>query len=197
MRRLWQIVGCAGGIGLVLTILFFWLMPPEMRGDAVTWLGIGVSALCAGGVVLAARRYLATWPGFVALVVAAVGAHLWLWWMWYLWESPLYLVRNVNTVVGLLAIDLLIAILIDTVLILIFRGGAPILIAVVWLLYPLVLIGVARMSPDPDTFLASENLRAQVLWFAPMMALPSICCLSLPAFLVHLAIAVAKEIRGR
>jgi len=197
MQRVWRIVGRTGGIGFGLTALFFWLMPPGMRTDTVTWLGIGASALCAVALVLATRRHLATWPGFVTLVVGSVGAHLWLWWMWPLWESPLYLGRNVNAVVGLLAIDFLIAFLVDAVLLLILRNDAPIILAAAWVLYPLVLIGVARMSPDMETFLAPENLRAQVLWFTPMAALPSLCCLGLPAFLVHLAIAVAKEVRGK
>jgi len=197
IQRFWQIVGLIGGIGLGLTVLFFWLTPPETRGDALTWLGIGVSVLCAVGVVLATRQRVATWSGFATLVVGSVGAHLWLWWMWPLWESPNHLIRNVNAVVGLLAIDLLVVILVDAVLILIFRGGAPVFLAAFWLLYPLVLIRVALVSPDIEAFLAPENLRAQVLWFTPMTVLPSICCFSLPALLVHLAIVVAKEIRGR
>jgi hypothetical protein len=197
MQRVWRIIGRVGGIGLVLTSIFFWLMPYQMRDGVATCLGIGVSVLCMVGVVLAARRYVATWPGFAMLVAGLVGAHLWLWRMWSLWESPVRLMRNLNTVAGLWIVDLLVAVVVDVVLILVLRDSAPGFMGAVWVLYPLALIGVARMAPDIETLLAPENLRTQVLWLTPLTLLPTLCCLSLPAFLVHLAIVLAKEIRKR
>lgn len=197
MQRLWQIVGWIAGAGFIVIVLFFWLAPPSIRNDIVTWIGIGGSISCAIVVVLATRRYMATWPGFFALVLGSLGAHLWLCQRWSLWAAPNYLVRNANTVVGLLAIDLLVAILVDTVVMLISRCSAPVFLALVWLLYPWTLVGVARSYSSVDAFLASNNLRGQVLWGTPMTVFPIIGCLSLPAFLICLTIVLVKEIRGK
>jgi hypothetical protein len=197
MRQLRHIVRWVGAIGVFVSLLFFWLIPPGLRGDALTWLGILISAVCTVAVVLARGREIASWPGFIALATGLLGAHLWLWWMWSWWESPFHLVRNLNTVVGLLAIDLLVALLIDALLLSIFRHAAPALMALVFVLYPLVLIGAARSAPDMETFLLPANERLQVLWMTPMVALPGVCCLSVPVFVVSLAIVVFKEFRGK
>lgn len=182
-------------IGLILILLTFWVLPVDARGDGLTLLGIVISALCALGLVLANRQSFANWWGLGLLTLGLVGAHLWLWQMWSLWESPVQLLRNLNTVVGLLAIDFLVAFLVDVVLVFLCRSGGPLLLGFVGVLYPLALLGVSLMYPSIEVLLHPENLRGQVLWITPLTALPGICCLGLPIFIFQLIIALVKEFR--
>jgi hypothetical protein len=143
---------------------------------------------------LAMRHHLATWSALALLVAGVIVTHLWLWRMWPLWESSVQFVRGVNTVISLLAIDLLVALLVDVMLILLFRGGAPLLLGFVWVLYTLTLIGIAYIYPSMESLLLSSVLREQVLWLTPLIILPLIGSLSGAVLIVQLTVAAVKEL---
>ena len=177
----------------VMLLFFLWLSPATQRSAAALWIGCALTTGCALYLSLAYRRLLNTWKGFGALAVGLFLSLAWLRWQWPLWGSPLSLLQNVNLVVGLLAWALLIAVFVSSVLLLIQKDASVAFMGLAWVLVPLVLLAIGMQYGRMEHF-TQAPLGDQSFWAVPMMWALAMLCLGPPAFLVHYAVLLVKEL---
>ena len=181
---------------LAITLLYFWITPPNQRADWVPLAGLGIVGIGALGLASAFHRALATWRGFGALLALHLLAQLWLQSQWNLWDAPLLLLRNLNVIAGLLAFASLVALCVSLILLLMLRDASVIALAVAWIGYPILFIGAAARYRTMDA-LSNAPLREQIVWIVPSCALPLLLTLGALAFCLHLIRLLIYEVIGK
>ncbi len=189
-------IGAISAVVLTFVMLFFWLVPHDRRNDIVTFAAIVIASLSAVTLAGVFHRPLRTWRGFGSVLIMHVLSQAWLLWQWDLWNSPIEQIRNLNVVVGLVAITTLVVLLASLVLLLIFRDASVIALAVAWLGWPILLIGTALRF---QTLANLDHMpaREQLLWAVPTCLLSFLVLAGGVAFPAHLIWLGIKEIVGR
>lgn len=180
----------------ILTLLYFWIVPPTMRNDLIVWAGLFVVAVCALVLAIGAYRRLRTWRGLGVLLATHIAAQAWLQWQWNLWDSSIVLVRNLNVIAGLMAWATLVAITVSLVLLLIFRDASVIALAVGWLGWPLWLIATALRYRTLEG-LDSAPFREQIVLIVPTCLLCLLPIAGMIAFSMHGIRLAVKEVKGQ
>ena len=182
----------------VTLLIIFWLLPAAQRTTAVTWGGASLITVCAFYLSFAYHRPLATWRGFGALAAVCFATLAWLRWrpLTPLPWSSFPLLQNANTVVGLLAWASLIAVFISSVLLLIRKDASVALMGLAWVLVPLILLAVGAHYGRME-HLRQAPLGEQTFWGVPLVWAITMLCLGPPAFLIHYAILLIKELDAR
>ena len=180
----------------ILTLLYFWVVPPTMRNDLIVYAGLGVVAICTLVLSLAYRSALRTWRGLGVLCATHIVVQAWLQWQWNLWDSAIVLVRNLNVIAGMLAWPSLVAITVSLVLLLIFRDASVIVLAIGWIGWPLWLIATALRYRTMDG-LNSAPFREQIVLIVPTCLLCLLPIAGMIAFLAHWIRLAVKEVKGQ
>jgi len=176
-----------------LTLLYFWIIPSDQRDTLAVWIGLGITALCAITLTLAAYDVFSTWRGFGALVITHIASQAWLQWQWDLWDSPVVLIRNLNVIVGLVLVATFCAMLVSITLLLIFRDASLIALGLAWLSCPALLM-VSALRYRTFESLNVMPLREQIVLIVPMCLLFLCAGAGGIAFSVHLLALAIKEI---
>ncbi len=196
MTRLTRLLTLAAGSALTATMLFFWVTPSDTRANWLTWFGIGIVGFSAIILALSAHRVLGTWRGLSVVLGLHLAAQGWLQWQWDLWSSSLVFVRNLNVVAGLIIIETFVALTISIALLLIFRDASVMAMAIAWVSYPLILVGMMQRY---TSFAALSYIpeREGIALALPLCFLPLLFSAGLLAFGAHLLILIGKEIFAR
>lgn len=193
MRRIlyWAVVA-----SLVLTLLFFWLIPYSQRNDLITWIGILFTGFCTIFLSILSYRRLRTWRGLGVLLGLHIATQVWLQLQWNLWDSPIMLIHNLNVIAGLIAWITLVAITVSLLLLLIFQDASVIALAIAWLGWPiLLLITMSHYRTMNGLDLAS--FREQMVLIVPICLLSFLLIAGSVAFWIHFIRLVIKEFAGR
>ncbi|MGB8647929.1 MAG: ABC transporter permease [Anaerolineae bacterium] len=122
------------------TALYFLLVQASQRQGLAPLFVLAVSGLSTGLLMMMLRPFFAAGRGLAIVASIHILTQLWLQWQWNLWDSPNYLLHNLNALVGLVAMDSLLAVLISVTLLLIRRDISVWALAIAYLGCPLSLL---------------------------------------------------------
>ncbi len=177
-------------------VLYFWLTPVSQRNVYLEWGGLLLFAICVIVLSLRFSMLLRRWRGFGALLGAHIAAQLWLQWQWRLWDSPIVLIRNLNTIATLAMFGTLLAMLISLVLLLIYRDASAIALAAAWIGFPILIIVTGWRYTTFEQF-SNVGFRENIILMTPTCLLCFMGMAGLFAFFAHYGLLVIEEISGR